>query len=199
MASNKNEPMTEVAMETIDNLAENNVDSTDTSARYMAYGARLRTALRSAHRYLAYVCVSAPLATYLHQPLTLRPVTLANLFVQLSRRLLCAAHMAFRGSILLGVFLYFHIGFWAYVYRDVSYETYKAKKRGPTAVEAANFSETTRLGMVIAKRATFQSIASMHVLPAIITLPCKTKSPISGPYLRLRYTLRSNRPRMHSI
>lgn len=38
-----------------DDLADKNVDSTDTELRYAAYGARLRTALRAGHRYLAYV------------------------------------------------------------------------------------------------------------------------------------------------
>jgi len=38
-----------------DYLANQNVDTTDTDLRYMAYGARLRTALRAAHRYVAYV------------------------------------------------------------------------------------------------------------------------------------------------
>ena len=38
-----------------DNLADRNVDSKDTELRYAAYGARLRTALRAGHRYLAYV------------------------------------------------------------------------------------------------------------------------------------------------
>ncbi|KAH9179922.1 mitochondrial 18 KDa protein-domain-containing protein [Lactarius sanguifluus] len=37
-----------------DDLADKNVDSTDTELRYAAYGARLRTALRAGHRYLAY-------------------------------------------------------------------------------------------------------------------------------------------------
>ena len=36
-------------------LAEKNVDSTDSDVRYMAYAARLRTALRAGHRYVAYV------------------------------------------------------------------------------------------------------------------------------------------------
>jgi len=40
---------------TVDNLADKNVDSTDSELRYAAYGARLRTALRAAQRYLAYV------------------------------------------------------------------------------------------------------------------------------------------------
>lgn len=49
--------------------------------------------------------------------------------------------------------------------RDVAYESYKAYRKGPTATEAANFSETTRIGMLATKRAVFQSIASM-ALPA---------------------------------
>jgi mitochondrial fission process protein 1 len=38
-----------------DNLADKDIDSTDTELRYAAYGARLRTALRASQRYLAYV------------------------------------------------------------------------------------------------------------------------------------------------
>lgn len=47
--------------------------------------------------------------------------------------------------------------------RDVAYEAYKAHHRGPSPMEAANFSEPTRLGIVAVQRATFQSIASMYV------------------------------------
>ncbi|KAJ6599354.1 mitochondrial 18 KDa protein-domain-containing protein [Mycena vulgaris] len=47
----------------------------------------------------------------------------------------------------------------------VSYESYKAKRRGPTPLEAAHFSEPVRIGMAAVERATFQSIASM-ALPA---------------------------------
>ncbi|CDZ96671.1 Uncharacterized conserved protein [Phaffia rhodozyma] len=54
---------------------------------------------------------------------------------------------------------------WAYLIGDVSYETYKAKKHGPNALEAANFSETTRLSLLASKRAVFQGVASM-ALPA---------------------------------
>lgn len=43
------------AKSTADDLADKNIDSTDTELRYAAYGARLRTALRASHRYLAYV------------------------------------------------------------------------------------------------------------------------------------------------
>lgn len=39
----------------LDNLADKDVDSTDSELRYMAYGARLRTVLRAGHRYIAYV------------------------------------------------------------------------------------------------------------------------------------------------
>jgi hypothetical protein len=46
---------------------------------------------------------------------------------------------------------------------DVSYEAYKARRQGPSPLEAAHFSEPTRLGMVAVKRAVFQSIASMSV------------------------------------
>ena len=44
---------------------------------------------------------------------------------------------------------------------DVAYETYKARRLGPSPLEANNFSEPTRLGIVAVQRATFQSIASM--------------------------------------
>ena len=46
----------------IDTLADKDVDSTDSDLRYMAYGARLRTALRAGHRYIAYVRTLSPLA-----------------------------------------------------------------------------------------------------------------------------------------
>ncbi len=52
---------------------------------------------------------------------------------------------------------------------DVGYETYKAHRRGPTALEAAHFSEPTRLSLIAVKRSVFQSIASMYVyVPARI-------------------------------
>lgn len=54
---------------------------------------------------------------------------------------------------------------WAYLIGDVSWTTYKAKEQGPTPLEAANFSEPTRLGLVAVKRSVFQSVASM-ALPA---------------------------------
>jgi len=47
-------PVTEKAKDELDTLADRNVDSTDSDIRYMAYGARLRTALRAGQRYIAY-------------------------------------------------------------------------------------------------------------------------------------------------
>ncbi|KAJ7228937.1 mitochondrial 18 KDa protein-domain-containing protein [Mycena pura] len=52
---------------------------------------------------------------------------------------------------------------WLYLLGDVGYESYKAHRHGPTAFEAAHFSEPVRIGMAAAERATFQSIASMFV------------------------------------
>ena len=54
--------------------------------------------------------------------------------------------------------------------RDVSYETYKASKKGPTPDEAANFSEPVRLGLAATQRATFQSIASMCVSSVVYSI-----------------------------
>jgi fission process protein 1 len=50
---------------------------------------------------------------------------------------------------------------WAYIAGDVGYEAYKAHRRGPTPLEAAHFTEPTRVGLVTVQRAAFQSIASM--------------------------------------
>lgn len=49
------EPVAEKAKDELDTLADRNADSTDSDVRYMAYGARLRTALRAGQRYIAYV------------------------------------------------------------------------------------------------------------------------------------------------
>ncbi|KAI0771950.1 mitochondrial 18 KDa protein-domain-containing protein [Trametes elegans] len=48
------EPLKDQAEKKLDTLADKDVDSTDSELRYMAYGARLRTALRAGHRYIAY-------------------------------------------------------------------------------------------------------------------------------------------------
>ena len=58
-ATKKEEVKQEVKQE-LDTLADKNVDSTDSDVRYMAYGARLRTALRAGHRYIAYVRLLPP-------------------------------------------------------------------------------------------------------------------------------------------
>lgn len=41
--------------DTVDDLADKDAVSTDSEIRYLAYGARLRTALRAGSRYIAYV------------------------------------------------------------------------------------------------------------------------------------------------
>jgi len=71
---------------TVDNLADKDIDSTDTELRYAAYGARLRTALRAGQRYLAYVRFFPHFAqlgnvTMMHAfVLSIRPVTLERPF-----------------------------------------------------------------------------------------------------------------------
>ncbi|KAK2466454.1 hypothetical protein APHAL10511_002096 [Amanita phalloides] len=119
-------------MEPVDKLADENVDSTDSSLRYLAYGARLRTALRAGQRYLAYTSDVGE---------AFRPVV--------PPIVVTAAY---------GIS-------WLYLAGDVAYETYKAHRLGPSPIEASNFSEPTRLGIVAVQRATFQTIASM-ALPA---------------------------------
>ncbi|KAH7931286.1 hypothetical protein BV22DRAFT_1053165 [Leucogyrophana mollusca] len=124
--------LTEQAQEELTSLADNNADSTDSDLRYMAYGARLRTALRASSRYIAYTSDVGE---------AFRPVVPPSIV-----------------TACYGIS-------WIYLAGDVGYESYKAHRRGPSPLEAANFSEPTRLGMVAIKRATFQSIASM-ALPA---------------------------------
>lgn len=48
----------QAAHDKVDELAERNANTTESDIRYLAYGARLRTALRAATRYVAYVRVS---------------------------------------------------------------------------------------------------------------------------------------------
>ncbi|KAI0650110.1 mitochondrial 18 KDa protein-domain-containing protein [Trametes meyenii] len=126
------EPLKDKAGHKLDKLADKNADSTDSELRYMAYAARLRTALRAGHRYIAYTSDVGE---------AFRPVV--------HPAVVTAAY---------GIS-------WLYLVGDVGYETYKAHRRGPSALEAANFSEPTRLSMVAVKRAVFQSVASM-ALPA---------------------------------
>ncbi|KAG6868466.1 hypothetical protein C0993_002441 [Termitomyces sp. T159_Od127] len=86
----------DAAKDTVKKLADKDASTTNSDVRYLAYGARLRTALRAATR-------------------------------------------------------------------DVGYESYKVHRRGPSPIEAVNFSEPTRIGIAAVQRATFQSIASMFV------------------------------------
>ncbi|KAF9534946.1 mitochondrial 18 KDa protein-domain-containing protein [Crepidotus variabilis] len=122
----------QAAQEKVEDLADKNVDSVDSDIRYMAYGARLRTALRAGTRYIAYTSDIGE---------AFRPVV--------PPWVVTAAY---------GVS-------WVYLAGDVSYESYKSYRRGPSPIEAANFSEPTRVGIAAVQRATFQSIASM-ALPA---------------------------------
>jgi len=77
------ETAVKAAHDKVDELAEHNVDTTESDIRYLAYGARLRTALRASGRYIAYVS-----ATFLLRLLTLifwrnyRRVTLERHFAQ---------------------------------------------------------------------------------------------------------------------
>ncbi|KAF8076098.1 mitochondrial 18 KDa protein-domain-containing protein [Lyophyllum atratum] len=118
---------------TVDDLADKDADSTDSDVRYLAYGARLRTALRAGSRYIAYTSDVGE---------AFRPVV--------PPWVVTAAY---------GVS-------WLYLAGDVGYESYKAYRRGPSPIEAANFSEPTRIALAAVQRATFQSIASM-ALPAL--------------------------------
>jgi len=53
MSSSKD--ITVRAAHKVDELAEKDVDTVDSDVRYMAYAARLRTAIRASTRYIAYV------------------------------------------------------------------------------------------------------------------------------------------------
>ncbi|KAH7343844.1 mitochondrial 18 KDa protein-domain-containing protein [Rhizoctonia solani] len=129
------ETITKEATQEVTQLADQDVDSVDTSARYAAYGARLRTALRASTRYVAYV----------------RRV---NTSVLVPPLIVTAAY---------GVS-------WAYLAGDVAYETYKAKRHGPSAIEAVNFSEPTRLSIIASQRAVFQSVASIQATKAFVNV-----------------------------
>jgi len=51
------EGITQQVKDEVQSLVDDDVDSVDSSVRYAAYGARLRTALRASSRYVAYVSV----------------------------------------------------------------------------------------------------------------------------------------------
>ncbi|KAF8974658.1 mitochondrial 18 KDa protein-domain-containing protein [Flammula alnicola] len=117
----------------VEELADREATTTDSDVRYMAYAARLRTALRASTRYVAYTSDVGE---------AFRPVV--------PPWVVTAAY---------GIS-------WLYLSGDVAYESYKTYHRGPSPVEAANFSEPTRIGIAAVQRAAFQSIASM-ALPAL--------------------------------
>ncbi|KAH0587223.1 Mitochondrial fission protein MTP18 [Termitomyces sp. J132] len=123
----------DAAKDTVKKLAHKDANTTNSDVRYLAYGARIRTALRAATRYIAYTSDIGE---------AFRPVV--------PPWVVTAAY---------GVS-------WLYLAGDVGYESYKAHRRGPSPIEAANFSEPTRIGIAAVQRATFQSIASM-ALPAL--------------------------------
>jgi fission process protein 1 len=54
MASS-NDMTVKAAQEKVDELADKDVDTVDSDIRYLAYAARLRTAIRASSRYIAYV------------------------------------------------------------------------------------------------------------------------------------------------
>lgn len=55
----------EAVQDKVDKLADKDANSTESEVRYLAYGARLRTALRAGQRYIAYVCFYHPYACFL--------------------------------------------------------------------------------------------------------------------------------------
>lgn len=62
-----NQPVSMQAKGELDALADSDAATTDSDVRYFAYASRLRTALRTAHRYIAYVrtCITY----FIHHPL----------------------------------------------------------------------------------------------------------------------------------
>ncbi|ELU45872.1 abhydrolase domain-containing protein [Rhizoctonia solani AG-1 IA] len=137
------ETVTKEAAQEVNQLADQDVDTVDTNARYFAYGARLRTALRASTRYII-------LEKHFDRKW------------ELLKRTTSGSHVLNDCSVVPPAVVTAAYGVsWAYLAGDVGYETYKAKRQGPSAVEAANFSEPTRLSILATQRAVFQSVASM--------------------------------------
>jgi hypothetical protein len=86
----------------VDELAEKDVNTVDSDIRYMAYAARLRTAIRASTRYVAYVSFLPLSFDYKFDPFHLRPATLERLFGLLFPPGLSLPLMAYLGCILLG-------------------------------------------------------------------------------------------------
>ncbi|KAH8102816.1 mitochondrial 18 KDa protein-domain-containing protein, partial [Phellopilus nigrolimitatus] len=66
---------------------------------------------------------------------------------------------------------------WAYLAGDVGFETWKARRRGPSPLEACAFTEHQRLALVAVKRGSFQAIASMCGPPAFTIHTINTFNP----------------------
>lgn len=49
------ESTVDIVQDKVEDLVKHDVDSVDSNVRYLAYGARLRTALTAGSRYIAYV------------------------------------------------------------------------------------------------------------------------------------------------
>jgi len=58
------ETTVKVTHDKLDELAERNADTTESDIRYLAYGARLRTALHASSRYVAYVSATFSLRLF---------------------------------------------------------------------------------------------------------------------------------------
>lgn len=94
----------QAAQDKVENLAERDADSTESEIRYLAYGARLRTALRAGTRYIAYVRSFHPFSLFL-LPIPsqgLRLVTSAKRLDLSFLHGLSQQHMEFRGYISAG-------------------------------------------------------------------------------------------------
>ncbi|SGY16031.1 BQ5605_C012g06738 [Microbotryum silenes-dioicae] len=106
-------------------IVDGEIDTTESSARYLAYLARIRPVLQPMTRYLAYTSDVGE---------SVRPIV--------NPKMVTGAY---------GVS-------WAYLVGDVAYEGYKARLR---ANENCPEAVSTVVGLNVAKRAIFQSVASM--------------------------------------
>jgi hypothetical protein len=90
---------------------------------------------------------------------------------------------------------------WTYLAGDVAYETYKAKRRGPSPLETVTYSEPTRLAMVAVQRSVFQSVASMCVKSLSFVGPRNTNKvdALTGHCLLLQFIALSGRTRPFAV
>ncbi|KAM0786733.1 hypothetical protein ACM66B_002171 [Microbotryomycetes sp. NB124-2] len=116
-----------------DKAIKGEIDTTETPARYLALLARVRPVLQPATRYLAYTSDVGE---------SVRPVV--------------APRVGKPGSLLL---IAIQLGVsWAYILGDTAYEGYKM---GLRADQYCPEHKNAVIGLGIAKRGTFQAIASM--------------------------------------